>query len=227
MLYNCLQNQCTALATNNITSTLFSNTSHHVHSKGQVSYKSIKQHSAINPTFNQQSFVLETHCDNPESSPIAPREVGRRSCFICKADHNIFKCNVFRDKSPHQRFMIIKEQGRCINCFGNHQLSSCNSQSTCRQCHKCPHTLVHFPVTSTANTCTASTSVVHSTTANSSIPNTSTSDRDSNHGVDDGPQVVASAVASSVIILLSTALILILDSEGNPCTCRALIDNGS
>lgn len=198
-----LSDQCTALESSMITSNLYSSNSQQLNpntKKSSHSSFSHKQYTQSSTKSNQQSLVAET---SSKSNVASAKPC--QTCFVCKAQHSIFKCDLFLNKSPQDRYDFIKECKRCVNCFGTHSLSTCASQSTCRVCQRRHHTMLHFPREATSN---------------------STSNSINNTAISDIPQVVASALAP-VTVLLSTALVSICDTRGNFQTCRALIDNGS
>lgn len=188
-LYKFLTEQCKALESSNMTSTL-------LYTPSQVS------NTKSSSSFNRKQFTHAPKQISSNSSLVVTNNPKQTSCFVCKGDHTIFKCDMFLNKLPRERYNFIKECKRCVNCFGTHNFSSCSSQSTCRICQKRHHTTLHFP--SDQNTEATPTNDV--ATAQ--------------------PHIVTNAVAP-VTILLSTALISVCDVKGNFQTCRALIDNGS
>ncbi len=63
----------------------------------------------------------------------------------CESPHPLFKCNLFRNKTPQQRFDILKQHRLCFNCLADgHSTSECSNQHTCRTCNRKHHTMVHI-----------------------------------------------------------------------------------
>ncbi|XP_065204048.1 uncharacterized protein LOC135834139 [Planococcus citri] len=78
----------------------------------------------------------------PQSSPPKP------ACSCCDKLHLLIDCNVFRDKTPKQRYEIIKSKSLCGNCFhSNHRTNECRKQPNCKKCSNRHHTLLHFDKT--------------------------------------------------------------------------------
>ena len=53
-------------------------------------------------------------------------------CLVCKGKHSIFKCSVFKEKTPTQRAKFCAENKLCFSCFqGNHMFRKCPKPKTC------------------------------------------------------------------------------------------------
>ncbi|XP_044264765.1 uncharacterized protein LOC123011414 [Tribolium madens] len=140
------------------------------------------------------------------------------ACPLCPdLQHGIYKCPIFLQKSPQSRFDLIKQYKWCINCLGSkHNLRNCNSTSLCRECGKKHHSLLHFPGDAKAQTST------FMEINKPSSPSTSTSTQ----------QTVSSftnllPVNTRTTILLSTAVVEILDKVGAAHKIRVLLDSAS
>ena len=74
------------------------------------------------------------------TSPLASN-----NCPVCStSSHPLFRCNNFREWAAKRRNDYVKEHKRCFNCLEQgHRLSDCPSKSTCRQCDRRHHTLLH------------------------------------------------------------------------------------
>lgn len=142
------------------------------------------------------------------------------SCSLCAdATHPIYKCPVLLDKSPELRFNLVKQNKLCINCLGNkHHVKHCNSTSVCRQCSKRHHTLLHF----SNNT---QPPAVSPAPANKTTPPMTSSMPELQ------PQASVSSLTSSnlsqVTVLLSTAIVDVLDQFGSPVKIRIILDSAS
>jgi hypothetical protein len=65
------------------------------------------------------------------------------TCPICHRLHQIWRCEVFKTKSVHDRIKAVKRASCCTNCLNKgHSLRDCKAGA----CHKCGHrhnTLLH------------------------------------------------------------------------------------
>lgn len=120
------------------------------------------------------------------------------SCPVCSGDHHLRNCDSFLKQSSFDRLETVKKLQICINCLNGKHLSRNCSSSLCRKCHGRHHTLLHF---------------------------------DHKRSDDSEPKTKTVALATSINrnqnVLLSTAVVQVLDSSGNPHTCRVLLDCGS
>ena len=68
------------------------------------------------------------------------------SCFLCKEQHRLMKCEVFLEKSPEQRKHFVINNKLCLNCLSNnHFVKECQSKYRCTisNCGKSHHTTLH------------------------------------------------------------------------------------
>ncbi len=69
---------------------------------------------------------------------------GVTKCVACNSQHLLIECKVFLEKTPFERFELIKKNRLCINCFGrNHKTNQCRSR-TCKTCNQKHHTMLHM-----------------------------------------------------------------------------------
>lgn len=128
------------------------------------------------------------------------------SCAFCKQAHTIYKCKSLINLPIEQRIQEVKVKKLCINCLKvGHFISSCTA-SNCSKCGKKHNTLLHREQELDNQTQPVS----------DAIPSTSIS----NHAF-------AFTTEANSQILLSTALIYILDGKGKKHMCRVLLDTGS
>ncbi|CAB3240781.1 unnamed protein product [Arctia plantaginis] len=116
---------------------------------------SLVKHGATKKTFEQKmdtapklSKSSTTHAYvNAASSP------QQSSCSLCNSKHDhLYKCSVFHNRKPSDRFKFVKANNLCINCLGaGHRLSACRSNSLCKKCNSKHHTLLCFRDTSVNN----------------------------------------------------------------------------
>ena len=130
-------------------------------------------------------------------------------CVFCESNHSLHKCESFRKATTSQRYAFVKKKRLCFNCLGQHNVRSCKS-GDCRLCHRRHHTLLHFD--------TSSTQGINN--------NVSIADNKDNHGHNNSSYCALKFKRNSQV-LLSTAVVQVVDSQGRSHKCRALLDNGS
>ncbi|XP_022913108.2 uncharacterized protein [Onthophagus taurus] len=157
----------------------------------------------------KRSTFLSTN-NNSTSSVRLPR------CIACKDSHLLIKCQTFASKTPEQRFALIKNHNLCLNCFSSkHMMTNCPSQSSCKTCQKRHHTLLHrFPKGST--NAVPNNNLIMAGNETTDSPNHTNAS-------------LSSSVLKSATVLLSTAKVNILDSNGvhQIRTVCILLDSGS
>ncbi|XP_059223171.1 uncharacterized protein LOC131996976 [Stomoxys calcitrans] len=68
----------------------------------------------------------------------------KRLCFVCSQDHVVKSCPRFLEMNQEQRFITVKRNNLCLNCFSsNHKLNQCTSKFSCSKCKLRHHTLLH------------------------------------------------------------------------------------
>ncbi|XP_043466955.1 uncharacterized protein LOC122501502 [Leptopilina heterotoma] len=124
------------------------------------------------------------------------------NCLICDEDHHLQNCSKFLSLSPQQRVEKIKPLKICLNCLRpNHFIKDCKSQG-CKKCQMKHNTLLHFEKATTSDE-------TNSSRLNNSKSVTSCCINIANDGV------------------LSTASVLVENSNKKLKTARAILDNGS
>lgn len=129
-LYEFLLKQCKAMETNLATSSVIS--------------PNLTKPFSRKFTSRPQAYLTNTPNLESNTSEI-PSNKSVMPCFVCHGLHNIMKCELFVKKSPQERYALVKEHRRCINCMGSHLVAHCKSNSTCRECRQQHHTMLHFP----------------------------------------------------------------------------------
>lgn len=152
----------------------------------------------------------------------------KMNCVYCKKpDHSIYSCRDFLTLSVNSRIAEIKKLKLCLNCLkSNHNSWNCNVQK-CKKCNKPHNTLLHLDFSNSHNSKQSvnsefdnfnkeATSV--STSYEPSAPplNTEFSGFSTNKSFETPSQVI-----------LSTAIVHIVDNKNNIHNCRVLLDNGS
>lgn len=136
-----------------------------------------------------------------------------RRCIACNGPfHLLIECKYFKECNPEQRFKIIKENKLCINCFSQkHKVQSCTSKFSCTVCRLKHHTLLH------RNISQEKPNLVSSSPGNSTV-------------IQDTHQAICNTLclpAQPIVVLLSTAIVNVIDKWNRMKSIRVLIDNGS
>ncbi|XP_029178509.1 uncharacterized protein LOC114946226 [Nylanderia fulva] len=74
---------------------------------------------------------------------VRKQESKRGRCSLCRKDHYIMLCDVYRGQPANERKQHIVENDMCLNCLGKHKVSECSSQKTCSVCRERHHTSLH------------------------------------------------------------------------------------
>ncbi|KAL0829475.1 hypothetical protein ABMA28_004237 [Loxostege sticticalis] len=127
-------------------------------------------------------------------------------CILCNESHYLFNCEKFRSLSIEDRIQKAKETKVCLNCLRPGHIDSKCSLVPCRYCKKRHNTLLHL-------------SELEPTPV-PAIPVNSI-----NHLANDSNSSKQFTTPSHV--LLSTALVKVLDGRGGAHSARLLLDNGS
>lgn len=166
------------------------------------------------PKDNQKSFAFVSN---------------QNKCYFCKGEHLIYSCPDFLQKSAIERLNSAKRLQLCVNCLcAGHPTKECRS-SGCRKCGQIHHTLLHFQkyeqtFNNQNNTNNNSLQLEQNTSHMSQVENS----YDDNHVLQEqSVTLTTNTVNSRSQVLLSTAVVNVLDRFGQPHSCRVLLDNGS
>ncbi|XP_062709700.1 uncharacterized protein LOC134288546 [Aedes albopictus] len=126
-------------------------------------------------------------------------------CELCSKPHLLYQCGMFLHMSPNDRLAHVDRLNLCENCLKRHPGESCRA-GMCRKCNLPHHTLLHLSSSSA------------STAAHASIGQP--------------PQSLISAIEEPAAfdvsnVLLATVAIDVLDHNGRPHVCRAVLDSAS
>ena len=125
------------------------------------------------------------------------------ACPMCKQSHQIFSCQKFLNLTPEKRCEEAKRLKLCYNCLrSSHFTQQCKS-GTCRKCNKHHNSLLHIeqPQNKAGSQQKEATVTMHQAT-HVSYPCTNT-------------------------ILLSTAVVKIINDQGKESFARLMLDSGS
>ncbi|KAK9694897.1 hypothetical protein QE152_g33239 [Popillia japonica] len=145
-------------------------------------------------------------------------------CYFCKKAHAIYKCPSFLSLSVEERYKEIFKLKLCQNCLKpGHYKTNCQSNH-CRKCSYKHNTLLHKIATdnSSANLTIqplASSSDVSKAIAKTADTELSTEVSESNNSA------LYNNTSNTNMVLLSTAIIYVVDSNGVKHQCHALLDS--
>ncbi|GBM82334.1 hypothetical protein AVEN_54768-1 [Araneus ventricosus] len=163
-------------------------------------------------------------------------------CAFCNNEnHAIYKCEEFLKLSVNDKVLFLKQKSLCFNCFKGHNARICNAKGNCKRCFKRHNTLIHFDQGRNA-TSFGTTSVnirdevnlepSQQVSNHSSLnPAAKTFQMFPNNDPSFGSPLLlgerSSYKDSEKCVLLSTATLLISNSEGESLPVKAILDSGA
>ncbi|XP_050679297.1 uncharacterized protein LOC126975445 [Leptidea sinapis] len=195
----------------------------------QSSYKSVKNSTSFStsrPNSNNYNKISKTFVIKDQNK-----------CYCCgNTEHFQLRfCKKFNALSPTERFDFIKLNKGCVNCLSKeHTVRHCTSKSTCTQCSRSHHSLLHF--TSELNR-EPHSKILSERITNASFA-TNVSSSQAAHATAASPQSISlcainpsadvpRAQSPGHTILLGTAQCNVIDCAGNKNTVRILVDSAS
>lgn len=163
--------------------------------------------------------IKSYHSSSKQTSSAVPASLSSNppekkfSCPVCNGDgHPLRTCDKFLSASAAERKTIINKIQHCMNCLAyNHHESKCRSSHTCFTCGERHHSLLH---TSKASAETVNRVAAHTL---ASVPSS----------VVEYSSCNTRTKSPSNSVLLATAIVTVLDVDGEAHAFRALIDQGS
>ncbi|XP_055910779.1 uncharacterized protein LOC129945147 [Eupeodes corollae] len=151
-------------------------------------------------------------------APTKNKDSGKRvfnitipSCPKCQQKHMLYQCVKFRELTGPARCEFVKANGICCNCLRvKHSLAECKF-SNCKTCNLKHNTLLH----------------VDRIAPPFVQPVPAANQPGSSNGIVSAVSVRAPPSRHECLTMLPTAIILIKDINGEPQSCRALLDSGS
>lgn len=145
-------------------------------------------------------------------------------CSFCKKNHYNNQCEIFFKLPVASRFAEVKRLNLCSNCLRKgHGNKHCNA-SVCKICNKKHHTLLHRDADAQVDL----DLIKNQSVRESNTQANHTDETDIGQRTYSGSIVTQHAMKQEYDqILLSTAIIYIIDNCGKPVQCRALLDGGS
>ena len=171
-----------------------------------------KLRTAEKPQFNS-TMLSSTSGRNrtfPATNTFVNANVGKQSCQFCFADHLAKNCT--RYKTKEERVKAIQEKALCYSCLLNgHRSKEC--KNNCAYCRKQHHISI----------CPTSKFNAPGPRGNSQLPRAERAAR----GPDIPNDMVASALATSDMVLLQTAKTTCCSPSGTETEITILFDKGS
>jgi hypothetical protein len=170
---------------------------------------------------NNRAMVLESVANTFQSVTPGPstfkshftKSLTLIKCVLCSDNHPLYKCPQFNTMTMEDRKTFIFQQKRCLNCLAlNHSVPQCLSKSSCRMCQKKHHTLLHQEQNS------------NQSSAQISVKKDSDTQYQENSHAEQTKAFFNTRVKRAI---LSTAIVIIKDKNGQPQRIRCLIDPGS
>ncbi|XP_062535030.1 uncharacterized protein LOC134204219 [Armigeres subalbatus] len=153
-------------------------------------------------------------------------------CYACSQYHFLVKCPRFERMNVADRMKLIDTNRLCANCFRHdHFARNCQSKYSCRHCQRRHHTMLHNvnsfnessfqpPAQRPAN---QATHQARPSSSQNNTPFTTTTYTCANSS----SQSSNPSPLSNSNVLLSTVVLLVVDSNGSTHPARALLDSGS
>ena len=91
--------------------------------------------------FATKSQQRETKTQMPSSSTNTYSR-----CIVCKGNHRLWECRVFKENTPTQRAKLVAENKLCFSCLRDkHTFRQCPQPKKCRAegCNSSHNTLLH------------------------------------------------------------------------------------
>lgn len=166
-----------------------------------------------NKALSNRAYTNAYHCLS---------EMETTACILCNDKHDhVYKCKVFNNYKPDQRFKFVKSNNLCINCLSSqHRVSACGSKSTCKKCGSRHHSLLCFGNklrdTNGSRSATADRAPSAERPAKQSEVALCSTNNNRNP-LYRGPST----------ILIATARVIVMDSFGKEHIIRAILDSAS
>lgn len=178
--------------------------------KKLIQFLNVKQNTLENMASMRTNLEISNRKTNTNKEQLKYKETSKSlatvntKCVVCDESHYILNCDIFLGLDVDARTQKVKKLKLCLNCLKKgHYIADCKS-SRCKICGKRHHTLLHVDTSKISNEKTVSPKENESSTTLTALFSGATRE-----------------------VLLSTAIIDILDAKGNAHKVRALLDSGS
>ena len=97
--------------------------------------------SVVKTKVASRTFAANTQSKGTQRAASTSATPPNPRCIVCKGNHRIWKCRVFKEKSPTQRAKVVAELKLCFSCLREkHMFRQCSNPRKCRKdgCNKLP-----------------------------------------------------------------------------------------
>ncbi|KAG8182638.1 hypothetical protein JTE90_018474 [Oedothorax gibbosus] len=152
------------------------------------------------------------------------------ACLLCQMKYSIYQCSKFKEMKLEDRFEFCKLNKICMKCLShNYDKNGCQSKDACKVCSRANHhTLLHKYSTYTKPSNNNSMSV-DTTSRTQYEQQTFVSDSqniDHTGSLAEGHHSFSSQ-SEEKCVLINTAMVYVLNSEGQRIALRAILDSAS
>nr|XP_053618948.1 uncharacterized protein LOC128680134 [Plodia interpunctella] len=181
--------------------------------------------------------MIDTTCTRPSPTKpaakaktfhtaIASKQKSKEiECAKCNENHYIYHCKQFEMMSPRARQDFVQNGRLCFNCLSpTHTVIKCR-QSNCRKCGRKHHTMLHFEKEERGTHLDAA--IVPASGATATASSSGQEGANSSRG---DPQITVAFSRGGLQpdrVLLATARVKVLSTNGCKYVIRALLDQGS
>lgn len=151
-----------------------------------------------------------------KSVSLTAQSAGDKQCPLCKNHHWLYACPSFRKLSSQERLQEAKRLKVCLNCLRLHADRECTFGG-CQRCKRRHNTMLHVDHNNSS----------HVTATNSSECESSIKIADDLSSPQTNVTTSHCATRGVTQALLSTAVILVSDKNGQYQECKALLDSAS
>ncbi|XP_058840866.1 uncharacterized protein LOC131696336 [Topomyia yanbarensis] len=169
--------------------------------------------------------AVTSNVKRPNFRPVASNGASQfnpRKCVMCSEHHPLYQCSTFSKMPLEDKEREVRRHQLCRNCLRRgHLAKDCSSSSTCRKCQGHHHTQL------------CASGVNHGKSIDSSASKQSSSQLPEQQSAPSISATVVERVNYSTsshgrqCVLLATAVVILVDDNGNQHTARALLDSGS
>ncbi|XP_047984418.1 uncharacterized protein LOC125224941 [Leguminivora glycinivorella] len=178
-----------------------------------------KKHVTPNSTHNYNNNKV--HCNvstnsKPQKSQVSQHK-SKFACPMCQMNHPLYSCVKFLDSNYQTKLKFVTDNKLCTNCLrAGHAVESCVF-GPCRKCNNKHNSIIHPPSDECARV-PAPADLTAPAAASSSAAAVS---------VNAHCQRIPSQRPTLMPVLLSTAVIDVIDKYNKPHTIVALLDDGA
>ncbi|KOB72531.1 Gag-pol polyprotein, partial [Operophtera brumata] len=187
----------------------------------QVSHAITCNKKQITNTQNNYKVHCNVTTNNPHSQV--------KSCLLCKDNHPLYACQSFLGSSLESRLKVVRENSLCENCLrAGHSVNECRF-GPCRKCDQKHNSLIHQnnEVSRDVTTHTSGDTKKPVLAMHSSISAALAKPSYNEHAIDTHTNILCATYPCVQPVMLPTAMVEVLDKQGNFHQARALLDSGS